>query len=124
YDYRLNYFEDVRFGYTFDSFLKLFYIALAIASLFILQGKFAKNAEDYVRTFLTGAVIACIFSWYLFFASFLHYTPHFFNNSPDARQTFFIPLVGEFYRIVMFKEGNHMALFLFVCVFCAHRLRS
>jgi O-antigen ligase len=124
YDYKLNYFEDVRISYGFDSFLKLFYLLLAVISFLFVKKYLALEGRYYVKIFLNGGICACIFCWYLFISTFLHYTPVFFNNSAEPAQTFFIPLIGEFYRSGTFKEGNHMGLFLLICVFLSHQRKS
>ena len=43
YSYNLNYYEDVRLGYKFDSFLKLFYVVLAIIVYFICKNNLKDN---------------------------------------------------------------------------------
>lgn len=123
YDYTLNYFDDVRFGYAFDSFLKLFYIGLSIASFFLIKKSLAHDPARLCRVFLAGGTAASLFCWYLFFASVFHITPQYFNGSDAPPQTFLIPFVGEFYRSGTFKEGNHTGLFLLVCIFLSHQLR-
>lgn len=124
YDYKLNYYEDVRVGYVFDSYLKLGYLLLALISFALLRPKIVDSPQYFIRIFLKGGFLACLFCWYLFMASFLNYTPHFFNSSGEEPQTFYIPILGEFYRSGTFKEGNHMGLYLLVCVFFAHQLKS
>ena len=124
YSYNLNYYEDVRLGYKFDSFLKLFYVVLAIIVYFICKNNLKDNFNYFIKSFLYGGLIACFFCWYLFIASILEWKPYFFNSSLELPQQFFIPLVGSFYRSGTFREGNHMGLFLLVSVFISHQLRS
>ena len=124
YDYELNYYADPRIGYGFESYLKLFYVILSVLSFFLIRVNLPVDAKHYLKVFLWGGLAAALFCWYLFFSTFLHYTPQFFNGSDEPHQTMGIPFIGEFYRSGTFREGNHMGLFLLVCVFVAHQMRS
>lgn len=113
YDYPLNLEYLSRAGYIVDSILKLFYFLLAIIIYLLASKIFSINQIKYIKYFLYGGVIAGLYSWYLFIMSILGFQPFLLIGMEENPQKIYL-FIGEIIRCGTFKEGNYMALFLFV----------
>jgi len=89
-----------------DSFLRLCYVVLNILCFFISVFFLRKN-PNILKYWVYGAIIASIYSWYLFLSSGfnLPYVKLFgMEESPQA--------LSGFIRCGTFKEGNFLGLYL------------
>jgi len=112
YPYKLNAYES-RFGYAFDSLFKLFYLLLAYSAFLFSLKSFAYNQSKFLKIFLIGAILAAIYSWYLFLGSFLR-IPVLLLPGMDTQPQAVGLSIGTFIRCGTFKEGNYMGLFLVI----------
>jgi O-antigen ligase len=113
YSYQLSEY-DSRFGYTFDSVFKFFYLLLAFFTFFVATNAFKIDSRKYIALFLKGGIVAGCYSWYLFFAGLLRIQAVLL---PGIDEPQYITLsFGTFIRGGTFKEGNYMGLFILFCV--------
>jgi len=113
YSYTLSEYES-RFGYSFDSILKFFYLVLAFWTLFISANLFQLNRIKYVNYFIFGGVLASMYGWYLLVSGLLGMAQFVL---PGIEEPQYIALsIGTFIRSGTFKEGNFMGLFLIFCM--------
>lgn len=112
YPYELNEY-DSRFGYTFDSVFKFFYLVLAYFALYLSIFVFKKDHNKYTNLLIKGAIFAALYSWFLAITSFLH-LPTILLPGMDAEPQFIRLQFGDIIRAGTFKEGNFMGLFLIV----------
>jgi O-antigen ligase len=113
YPYGLNFDYPSRAGTEIDSILKWFYFLLAVLIFTISSNVFRNNREKYITYFLYGAVAASVYGWYLFGMSLLGLGVVLLPGMDENPQTIGLAF-GEVIRCGTFKEGNFMALFLFV----------
>ena len=89
-----------------DSFLRLCYIVLNIL-VFFISVFFLRKTPNVLKYWVYGAIIASIYSWYLFVFSGLN-LPYFklfgMEEAPQA--------LSGFIRCGTFKEGNFLGLYL------------
>jgi O-antigen ligase len=102
-----------RAGYEIDSILKWLYFLLAVLIFYISSKVFNGNKQKYIVYFLYGAIIASLYSWYLFIFSMFGFEPILLFGMEENPQKISL-LAGEVIRCGTFKEGNFMAFFLFV----------
>lgn len=100
-----------------DSFLKLGYIVLAIFTFFI-SGFFLSKKLSLVKYWVYGAVLASIYSWYLFISTALD-LPYLklFGMEAVPQSLFGIIRCGTF------KEGNFFGMFLLLSSVLAFYLK-
>jgi len=115
YNYSLNTNYPTRLGYEGDSILKLIYVLLSICVFKISEKAFKINQYKYIKVFLFGAVIASVYSWYLFIFSIFDLSPFLLFGMEESPQRINL-FVVDFIRCGTFKEGNFMALYLFVSI--------
>lgn len=110
YDYDL-YSANYRFKLYVNSLLKTGYIILIVFSCFVCYIAFSINEKKYLKWWIFGAVMASIYTWYLFIFS-LYNLPIIYLPGMDDWPQHGLFSFGHFIRCGTFKEGNYMGLFL------------
>jgi len=113
YPHGLNMGYNSRAGFEIDSLLKWVYFLLALIVFVFSSIVFRKNREKYLKFFVYGAVGASLYSWYLFGFSLMGMEPVLLMGMDENPQTIGLAF-GEVIRCGTFKEGNFMAMFLFI----------
>jgi O-antigen ligase len=96
-----------------DSLLKWVYFFLAVVIFWVSSAVFARHRERAIGWFLYGGIAASAYGWYLFGTSLLGMSPVLLMGMEEAPQKISLGF-GEVIRCGTFKEGNFMAMFLFV----------
>lgn len=121
YSYPLREYES-RFGFRFDSILKLCYLLFSFIAFVIAIETCKLNPIKYIKYFLAGAMIASLYSWYLFLSGLLGVKEYLL---PGIENPQYIGVsFGIFIRSGTFVEGNHMGLFLFLAVVLSFYLKK
>lgn len=113
YQYPLREYES-RFGFQFDSILKFGYLILSYFTFVITTNVFKINQDKYIKYFLLGALLASVYSWYLFFSGLVGIREILLPGIEKAQ--YIVMSFGLFVRSGTFVEGNHMGLFLFLAM--------
>jgi O-antigen ligase len=101
-----------RFGPAGDGITKLVYLGLAIFALVTFSYAAYRDERLYVRVWLLGAALACVYTWVLFLSSVFGAPPPLL---PGMTEPQYVTVAGrELIRSGTFKEGNHLGLYL-VC---------
>lgn len=122
YDYVLNNYE-ARFGYAFDSILKLVYIYIAYFALIITANAVGVKSLKYNSFIVYGAVAAGFFTWYLLIFSFLKWPIIILPGMDEHPQLISLSL-GSFIRCGTFREGNYMGAFLLISAIIAFYIKK
>lgn len=113
YPHELNVNYNSRAGYEVDSILKWVYFLLAVVVFVFSSIVFRKNRRKYLKFFVYGSVGASLYSWYLFGFSLMGMEPVLLMGMEETPQKIGLAF-GEVIRCGTFKEGNFMAMFLFI----------
>tara|TARA_B110000114_G_scaffold178450_1_gene211483 strand:- start:377 stop:1657 length:1281 start_codon:yes stop_codon:yes gene_type:complete len=101
-----------------DSFLRLCYIVLNILGFFISVIFLRKN-PNILKYWIYGAIIASIYSWYLFLFSSLNLPYVKLFGMEDSPQS-----LNGFIRCGTFKEGNFLGLYLLLSAIISFYLQK
>ncbi|WP_187263693.1 O-antigen ligase family protein [Pontibacter beigongshangensis] len=112
YPYSFHEYES-RFGYKFDSIMKLAYLILAYLAYIVSANALHDRPYKYLSLFLYGAAIAALYSWYLFISSLIGVPYLLLPGMDEEPQTMYV-FGKTLVRCGTFKEGNYMGLFLLV----------
>ncbi len=105
YDYDFKTFP-FRINSIFDSLLRLIYIYISFFAFFISK-HYLKKDERLSKYWITGAVLASIYAWYIFISSGLNLPYIRLFGMEEYPQSLF-----GFIRSGTFKEGNYFGLYL------------
>jgi len=107
-----------RINKEFDSFLRLIYIFLNVVAYF-LSIKYISKDLKILNFWLKGALVAAIYSWYIFLSSGLNLPYIKLPGMEVNPQTLY-----GFVRSGTFKEGNFFGLFLILSAAIAFYLNK
>lgn len=102
-----------------DSFLRLCYIVLNIVAFFISVILLIKHPKHILNLWITGALLAAVYAWYLFISSGLNLPYIKLFGMEDAPQN-----LRGFIRCGTFKEGNFFGLYLILSAVIAFYLNK
>lgn len=103
-----------RFGPAGDAIAKLLYLALGALGFLLFSRTAYADERRYLRAWRIGAIAAAAYSWYLFAAGLLGFSPFLLPGIEDPK--YFTVAGREFIRSGTFQEGNFLGLFLVVSV--------
>ncbi len=101
---------EFRFGSVGDAVAKFLYLLLAVFGFYIVSLYSFRDEAGIVKAWLYGAILASIYSMYLFLTSFLRLEPLLLPGL-DAVQRITIAEFS-FIRSGTFQEGNFLGLYL------------
>ncbi len=103
-----------RFGPVGDAIAKLLYLALGAVGFLLFSRTAYADEWRYLRAWRIGAIAAATYSWYLFAAGLLGFSPLLLPGIEDPK--YFTVAGRTFIRSGTFQEGNFLGLFLVVSV--------
>jgi O-antigen ligase len=103
-----------RFGPAGDATAKLLYLVLGVLGFLLYARTAYIDERRYLRAWRIGAIMAAVYSWYLFAAGLLGIDPLLLPGIADPK--YFSVAGRTFVRSGTFQEGNFLGLFLLVSV--------
>jgi O-antigen ligase len=108
-----------RFGPLGDEVAKLLYLLLSLVGFLLVAQRAYEDEREVIRFWLIGAVLASVYTWYLFTSSLLGVSPLLLPGDQNPQLFTFGNLT--LIRSGTFEEGNYLGLYLLLSIMLALR---
>jgi O-antigen ligase len=111
-----------RFGPMGDEVAKLLYLLLSLFGFLLVAQRAYEDERGVTRLWLIGAVLASLYTWYLFISSLIGVTPLLLPGDQNPQLFTFGSLT--LIRSGTFEEGNYLGLYLLLSIMLAVRAKQ